>query len=191
MLPNVLISESFSSSDKRHYFLDFKRTSKDSKFIQISSSDRQPDGSFLRSFVIVFEEDFHFLISAMSSLFHHSAHLDQQGKTVQDIRNEHLVKERRGIPGWDAEKKPRERLLEHGPDALDDSELLAILIGSGTAGEDAVALSNRMLKSLGGFNGLIGKDVSTLKGFNGIGPAKAASIIAAMGIAERLYQGRK
>ena len=190
MLSNVLMSESFSSSERRHYFLDFKRTSKDSKFIQISRSDRQPDGSFLRSFVIVFEEDFHFLISAMSSLFHHSAHLDQQGKTLQDIRDDEIVK-RRGIPGWDAANKPRERLLEHGPEALRDDELLAILIGSGTAGEDAVALSDRMLKSLGGLSGLVGRDVSTLGRFNGIGPAKAASIIAAMGIAERLYQGRK
>ena len=191
MLSNVLMSESFSSSEKRRYFLDFKRTSKDSKFIQISRSDRQPDCSFLRSFVVVFEEDFHFLISAMSSLFHHSAHLDQQGKTVQDIRNDHITDKRWGIPGWNVEKKPRERLLEYGPDALDDSELLAILIGSGTAGEDAVALSDRILKSLGGFSGLIGRDISTLSRFNGIGPAKAASIIAAMGIAVRIYQGRK
>ena len=190
MLSNVLLSESFSSSEKRHYFLDFKRTSKDSKFIQISRSDRQPDGSFLRSFVIVFEEDFHFLISAMSSLFHHSAHLDQQGKSVQDIHKDGKLK-RRGIPGWEVEKKPRERLLAHGPDALRDGELLAILIGSGTVGEDAVALSDRVLKALGGFSGLIGRDISTLSRFNGIGPAKAASIIAAMGIAERLYQGRK
>ncbi|TCD08580.1 hypothetical protein EZ449_12120 [Pedobacter frigidisoli] len=190
MLANVLMSESFSSSEKRHYFLDFKKTVKDSKFIQISRSDQQPDGSYVRSFVIVFEEDFHFLISAMSSLFYHSAHLDVKGKTVQDIRNEKILQKRGGIPGWDPEKKPREKLFEHGPNMLSDSELLAILIGSGTPGEDAVALSDRMLKSLGGFAGLVGRDISSLSRFNGIGPAKAATIIAVMGIAERLFQGR-
>ncbi|TCC88555.1 hypothetical protein EZ428_18105 [Pedobacter frigiditerrae] len=192
MLGNVLMSESFSSSEKRHYFLDFKKTARDSKFIQISRSDQQSDGSYTRSFVIVFEQDFHFLVSAMSSLFHHSAHLGEKGKTVQDLYNEQvIIQERRGIPNWDPAKKPRERLFEHGTDVLTDGELLSVLIGSGTPGEDAVTLSNRMLKSLGGFSGLIGKDISTLSKFNGIGPAKAATIMAVMGIAKRLYLGRE
>lgn len=107
MLANVLMSESFSSSEKRHYFLDFKKTAKQSKFIQISRSDEQPDGSYQRSFVIVFEEDFHFLISAMSSLFHHSAYLDEKGKTAKDMRQEKILERNRGIPGWDPAKKPK------------------------------------------------------------------------------------
>lgn len=190
MLANTLLSESFSSSQRRHYFLDFKKTAKNSRFVQISRSDQQPDGSYQRSFVIVFEQDFHFLVSAMSSLFHHSAHLGQKGKTIQDLRHERIQEKRRGIAGWDPQMKPREKLIGHGPDVLSDSELLAILIGSGTPGEDAVALSERMLKAMGGLVGLFGGDISTLCRFNGIGPAKAASIIAVMTIAERLFKQR-
>ncbi|MDQ8051956.1 MAG: hypothetical protein REI78_02970 [Pedobacter sp.] len=182
MLANVLLTESFSSSEKRHYFLDFKKTSTDSKFIQISRSDQQEDGSYKRTFIIVFEQDFEFLISAMSSLFHHSAHLSEKGKTVHDMRAENR---KRGIPSWDPEIKPREKLQAHGADTLEDRELLAILIGSGTPGEDAVALSDRMLSAVGGFSGFMSHSIASLKRFNGIGDAKAIMIKAMMEIVRR------
>lgn len=185
MLANVLMTESFSSSEKRHYFLDFKRTSSDSKFIQISRSDQQDDGSYKRSFIIVFEQDFEFLIQAMSSLFHHSAHLGEDGKTVQQIHCDTKNKREHGIPSWDPAIKPREKLVAHGAENLQDSELLAILIGSGTPGEDAVALSARILSAVGGFSGFLSRSISSLKRFNGIGEAKAVSIKAMTEIARR------
>ena len=185
MKSNVLLSECFSSGEKRHYFLDFKKTSSNSKFIQITRSDAQPDGTYNRSFVIVFEEDFHFLISAMSSLFHHGAHIDEDGKTISQIQKDYPYKRERGIPSWDPSNKPREKLVSHGTDSLEDKELLAILIGSGSPGEDAVALSERMLKAFGGFEGFSGRSVSSLCRFNGIGRAKAATILAIAEIVKR------
>ncbi len=179
------MTESFSSSEKRHYFLDFKRTSSDSKFIQITRSDGQPDGSFRRRSVIVFEEDFHFLLSAMSSLFHHSAHIDEDGKTIHQTHKEKSLVRERGIPSWDPQMRPREKLMSQGAGSLGDSELLALLIGSGTAGEDAVALSERMLKAFGGFAGFSGRSISSLCRFNGIGRAKAATILAVAEIVKR------
>lgn len=185
MLTNVLMSESFSSNQKRHYFLDFKKTSMDSKFIQISRSDQLPDGSYQRSFVIVFEEDFHFLIAGMSSLFHHAAHLGEDGKTIHDIQKGNMAIGEHGIPSWDPELKPREKLMARGVEVLQDCELLAILIGSGTQGEDAVALSGRMLDAFGGFSGFIGRSISSLCSFNGIGKAKASTILSLVEIIRR------
>ncbi|TKB96155.1 UPF0758 domain-containing protein [Pedobacter cryotolerans] len=186
MKGNLLMTESFSSGGRRHYFLDFKKTSRDSRFIQISRSDQQEDGSYRRTFVIVFEEDFHFLISAMSSLFHHCAHLDEDGKSVQQIHQDNRVSRERGIPSWDPAMKPREKLMTVGAECLLDQELLAILIGSGTPGEDAVALSSRMLKAFGGFAGFTGGDISSLCRFDGIGEAKASAILAVMEISRRM-----
>jgi DNA repair protein RadC len=186
MIGNVLMTESFSSTGKRHYFLDFKRTSRDSKFIQISRSDQLEDGSYRRTFVIIFEQDFEFLISAMSSLFHHSAHLSEDGKTIYQTHRDNKSIRERGIPSWDPEVKPREKLMAHGAGSLEDKELLAILIGSGTPGEDAVVLSGRILKAFGGFAGFFGRSVSALCRFNGIGEAKASTILTVMEIVKRI-----
>jgi DNA repair protein RadC len=186
MTGNVLMTESFSSGWKRHYFLDFKKTSRDSKFIQISRSDQQDDGSYKRTFVIIFEQDFEFLISAMSSLFHHSAHLSEDGKTIYQTHRDNRARRDRGIPSWDPEIKPREKLMAHGADSLQDKELLAILIGSGTPGEDAVALSERMLNAFGGFSGFSGQGISSLCRFDGIGEAKASTILTVMEIVRRV-----
>ncbi|RZM26239.1 MAG: hypothetical protein EOO88_17700 [Pedobacter sp.] len=191
MIGNVLMTESFSSSQKRHYFLDFKRTSNNGKFIQITRSDHDGQGGYRRTSVIVFEQDFHFLVSAMSSLFHHSAHLDGEDKGIHEIRQDRLDGRtdevgRPGIPGWDPVVKPRERLLQYGAGSLADHELLAIIIGSGTPGEDAVALSKRMLEALGGIHGLLGRDAAALRRFDGIGPAKACSLLALLELVGRL-----
>lgn len=185
MFTNVLMSECFSSNQRRHYFLDFKKTSRDSKFIQISRSDQLPDGSYQRSFVIVFEEDFHFLIAGMASLFHHAAHLAEDGKTIHDIAKGNKAIRERGIPSWVPEIKPREKLMALGAEELQDSELLAILIGSGTQGEDAVALSGRILDAFGGFSGFAGCTISSLCRFNGIGPGKASTIVSLVEIIRR------
>ena len=180
------MTESFSSTGKRHYFLDFKKTSRDSKFIQISRSDQLEDGSYKRTFVIIFEHDFELLISAMSSLFHHAAHLSDDIKTINHTSRENLARRDRGIPSWDPELKPREKLMAHGAGSLQDRELLAILIGSGTPGEDAVALSERMLEAFGGFAGFSGQGVSSLCRFNGIGEAKASTILTVMEVVRRI-----
>ena len=55
------------------------------------------------------------------------------------------------IKDWPEGDRPRERLLEKGPEALSDAALLAILLRTGRQGKDAVALARDMLSELCGF----------------------------------------
>ena len=54
------------------------------------------------------------------------------------------------ITAWLSEDRPREKLIEKGKESLSNSELLAILLGSGNRDESAVSLAHRMLKSVDG-----------------------------------------
>jgi DNA repair protein RadC len=83
------------------------------------------------------------------------------------------------------EERPRERLCSAGAPALKDSELLAILLRTGTARETAIDLAQRLLTQFGDFRALGNATVSELRKIKGIGPAKAAEIKAAMEIARR------
>ncbi|PIF59253.1 DNA repair protein RadC [Flavobacterium plurextorum] len=89
------------------------------------------------------------------------------------------------IKNWSDDDKPREKLMLKGRDALSDAELLAILIGSGSRNESAVALSKRILASVDNLNSLGKLDISQLINFRGIGEAKAITIIAALELGRR------
>lgn len=90
------------------------------------------------------------------------------------------------IKSWALDDRPREKLLAKGKNALSDAELIAILIGSGSKKESAVALSKRILKSVeGNLNELSKLSVEKLCSFNGIGEAKAISIITALELSKR------
>ncbi len=83
------------------------------------------------------------------------------------------------------EERPRERLFKMGAPALKDSELLAILLRTGTARETAIDLAQRLLTKFGDFRVLGNLSISELRQIKGIGLAKAAEIKAAMEIARR------
>jgi DNA repair protein RadC len=89
------------------------------------------------------------------------------------------------ITNWSEDDKPREKLMLKGKDALSDAELLAILIGSGSRNESAVALSQRILANAGNLNSLGKVSISQLMQFKGIGEAKAITIIAALELGRR------
>lgn len=92
----------------------------------------------------------------------------------------------KGIRSWAEDDRPREKLLLKGKSVLSDAELIAILIGSGSAEETAVALSKRILQSLNNNLSELGKlSVKDLTQFKGIGEAKAISIIAALELGRR------
>jgi len=74
---------------------------------------------------------------------------------------------------------PRERLTRLGAAALSDPELLAVLLGTGRAGEDVASLATRALKEAGGLWALRRMSVAELVRIQGIGPAKAARLTAA------------
>lgn len=90
------------------------------------------------------------------------------------------------ISSWSEDDKPREKLMLKGKRALDDAELIAILIGSGSRNESAVELSKRILSSADNNLNALGKlSIQQLMTFKGIGEAKAISIAAAMELGRR------
>ena len=82
--------------------------------------------------------------------------------------------------------RPRERLIKFGADKLQDAELLAIVLRMGGLEDSAVDLARNLLNKFGGFRGLDSKSVSELCEINGIGPAKAAQVKAAIEIGKRM-----
>ena len=93
------------------------------------------------------------------------------------------------INKWAKEDRPREKLMQRGASALTNAELLAILIVNGTPQASAVALMREVLNSCGNtLRGLNRLTMQDLMRFNGIGEAKALTIIAAAEIAKRRLQ---
>lgn len=90
------------------------------------------------------------------------------------------------IKNWAEDDRPREKLLLKGKNTLSNAELIAILIGSGTPKESAVALAKRILTSVNENLHQIAKmEVAELTKFKGIGTAKAVSIITALELGRR------
>ncbi len=82
------------------------------------------------------------------------------------------------------DERPRERMLTHGAQSLSDAELLAILLGSGIPGKNAVALARELLQQ--GFTSLARCNAEQLAKRGGIGTAKATRILSAFEIARRI-----
>lgn len=92
----------------------------------------------------------------------------------------------RGILSWAEEDRPREKLLLRGRSALTEAELIAILIGSGTRNKSAVELSKEILASVNNnLNELAKLSVQDLQKFEGIGEAKAITIVSALELGRR------
>lgn len=90
------------------------------------------------------------------------------------------------IKTWAEEDRPREKMQLKGKQALSDAELLAILMGSGNREESAVALAQRILRTVDNdLNELGKKNIQDLMVFKGVGEAKAISIIAACELGRR------
>lgn len=90
------------------------------------------------------------------------------------------------INQWAKEDRPREKLMQQGSSALSDAELLAILVGSGSAKEDAVTLMKRILSDCNNNLNTLGKmTIHQLCDYNGIGEAKAITILAACELGKR------
>src|SRR5437899_11866850 len=90
------------------------------------------------------------------------------------------------IARWPAAEQPRERLYWNGPEALADAELLASQLGSGTRGKSALDVAREMLAAYGSLAEVAGREVIELAKVSGIGPAKAARLVAAFELTRRL-----
>ena len=81
--------------------------------------------------------------------------------------------------------RPREKLRQHGPAALGDNELVALVIGSGSKRGDALSVANALLAAYGGLHGLVRCGVDDFVRIAGIGLARAAQIVAALELGRR------
>ncbi|NIQ38537.1 MAG: DNA repair protein RadC [Proteobacteria bacterium] len=99
----------------------------------------------------------------------------------------------RKIPEWPEDERPREKLVQFGPENISDAELLAILLRIGNREQSAIDLARYLIREAGGLEGIDGRGVSELCQIKGIGPAKAAQLKAALEIGKRLLStdGRK
>jgi DNA repair protein RadC len=84
--------------------------------------------------------------------------------------------------------RPRERLLHHGAHTLSNAELVAILLGSGVPGKNAIQLARTLLND--GMAKLRNRDPRRLQDISGVGPAKAARLLAAFEMCDRLREQR-
>jgi len=82
-------------------------------------------------------------------------------------------------------ERPRERLLKQGGDALSDAELIAVLLRTGFKGVSVMQLATELIQETGGLSGLVALTQQGLRR-KGLGPAKAATLLAALEIACRV-----
>jgi DNA repair protein RadC len=90
------------------------------------------------------------------------------------------------MESWPEDDRPRERLYANGPAALADAELLALQLGSGLRGRSAVDVARDVLATYGSLAEIASREVAELAEVRGIGPVKAARLVAAFEMTRRL-----
>ena len=89
------------------------------------------------------------------------------------------------IKNWPEQERPRERLLQQGPQSLSDAELLAIFLRSGSREHSAVELSRLLIQHFGSLNAVFDSSLSELTQFNGIGATKYSQLLAVKELGRR------
>ena len=87
-------------------------------------------------------------------------------------------------------ERPREKLLKYGVDKLSNTELLAVILGSGKKGENAIALAAKVIRKLPN-NQLINASIHRLIETSGIGKTKACQIVACFELGRRLLKNKQ
>lgn len=89
------------------------------------------------------------------------------------------------------EEKPREKLVQHGAESLTLSELMALIIETGTKNESVISVANRIVMRFRELDTVEQATIKELQKINGIGLAKSAKIVAALEFGKRLNQQTK
>ncbi len=89
---------------------------------------------------------------------------------------------------WPPSERPREKLFANGAHSLSDGEILAVLLGHGTAHQDALALSHRLLRTWGSLARVLTASPAALERSHGLGPARIARLMAALELGRRYLQ---
>jgi DNA repair protein RadC len=92
---------------------------------------------------------------------------------------------RQHIKDWPATERPREKLLQSGPEALSDGELLAVLLRTGKSGQSAEDMGRQLLAQFKGLSGIDRAHMEELLSVPGMGIAKTAQLKAAIEIGKR------
>ncbi len=97
-----------------------------------------------------------------------------------------------GIKDWPEAERPREKMQKSGSDSLSDAELLALILRSGdhASGQSAIDLGRNMLQTFGDLRKLSSATFSEICSVKGAGPAKAASVLAALALGKRINTDR-
>jgi DNA repair protein RadC len=91
-----------------------------------------------------------------------------------------------GLKSLPVDARPREKLLQRGPSALSDAELLALLLRTGMAGKGVLQMAQELLDCFGGMAGLLHTSAEDLKQIKGLGgSAKRAQLLAVLELARR------
>lgn len=90
-----------------------------------------------------------------------------------------------GISDWPDEERPREKLLDRGADVLSDAELLAVILRTGVRDKSAVEMARELITRFESLSGLLTASADRLQDTSGLGPAKAAQLLAVMAIVKR------
>lgn len=89
------------------------------------------------------------------------------------------------IKHWPKDDRPREKLMKRGPGALTDTELLALFLGTGCSGLNALEQAQLLIKAHGPLRCLLDLDAKQLKKLPGLGPARACELVAALELSDR------
>jgi DNA repair protein RadC len=89
------------------------------------------------------------------------------------------------IRDWPRAERPREKLIERGPAALSDAELLAVFLGSGVRGKSAVDVARELLARFGSIRNIMRAERDAALGQIGLGPMRHAMLHAALELARR------
>lgn len=89
------------------------------------------------------------------------------------------------INQWPEAERPREKLLQRGPEALSDAELLAIFLRTGIAGQSAVALARQLINEYGSLRALFAAERQRFCRTRGLGDAKYAQLQAVLELSRR------
>lgn len=92
---------------------------------------------------------------------------------------------------YPSNSRPRERLMNLGPEVLSDHELLAILLKTGSQKKNALDLALEILTALGDLYALKQVTLEELMTFSGIGPVKACEILAVIELGQRIHHSRQ
>lgn len=90
-----------------------------------------------------------------------------------------------GISEWPNDDRPREKLLARGAQALSEAELLALILRTGVRGKSAVQIARELIERFDGLGNLLHADAQALQRMPGLGPAKAAQLVAVLALVKR------